>query len=66
MTAGMQTRANKGIPHFLVTAITPFNHPLIVLDDADIELVVHLAAEGCFRERSTSTKCRATASSARY
>lgn len=35
------------------------NSPLIVLDDADLELAVHLAAEGCFRnsgQRCTAVK----------
>ncbi len=35
------------------------NSPLIVLDDADMELAVHLAAEGCFRnsgQRCTAVK----------
>lgn len=35
------------------------NSPLIVLEDADLELAVHLAAEGCFRnsgQRCTSVK----------
>lgn len=35
------------------------NAPLIVLDDADIDLAVHLAAEGCFRnsgQRCTAVK----------
>lgn len=46
-------------PLALVVAITPFNDPLIVLEDADLDLAVTLAAEGSYRnsgQRCTAVK----------